>query len=447
MLDTFSTLVGQIASLLWGSPVTLIVLLGTGLYLTVRLRFVQVRGFRYALREVSGGPAGEGEVSGFRALSTALSATVGTGNIAGVATAITFGGPGALFWMWATAVVGMATKFAESTLALNFREFSPDGSAAGGPMYTLKNGLKQPLLAGAFATFAMIASFGIGNMVQANSVVDGIRFAWPRAGAHDLTIGITMATLVALVIIGGVKRIARVASILVPFMSVIYIGAGLIVLAAHAPELPGTFALVVKSAFSTEAATGAVAGEAIRWGIARGLFSNEAGLGSSAMAFAAMKADRPAQAGLVNMLGPFFDTLVVCSITGFVILVTGAWLDAPESAKGAALTAFAFAEVFGAAGTKVVALGLALFAFSTTVAWSYYGDRCARFLFGARAGLPYRCLYVVLIVVGATSQLTLVWNVADVMNILMAVPNVIALVLLAGVADRLRREYLAGVRE
>jgi len=445
MLDTFTRLVGQLASALWGSPITLVVLLGTGLYLTVRLKFVQVTGFRYALKEVAGRPGAgtSGEVSGFRALSTALSATVGTGNIAGVATAITFGGPGALFWMWATAVVGMATKFTESTLAIRFREFTNDGEAAGGPMYTLKNGARMPILAGAFATFAMIASFGIGNMVQANSVVDGIRFAWPNVGEHDLAIGVTMATLVALVIIGGVRRIARVASLLVPFMSVIYIGAGLIVLGAHAGEVPETVSLVFRSAFSAEAAGGAAVGEAIRWGIARGLFSNEAGLGSSAMAFAAMKTKNPAQGGLVNMLGPFFDTLIVCSITGFVILITGAWLDAPETAKGAALTAFAFSQVFGDAGTKVVALGLALFAFSTTVAWSYYGDRCARFLFGDRAVLPYRCLYVALVVVGATSQLTLVWNVADVMNILMAVPNVIALVVLVGVADRLRKEYLA----
>ena len=444
-MTRLTELSGQLSSLLWGSRITLGLLLGVGVYLTVRLGFIQITMLRYALRELAHKPTGNepGEVSGFRALATALSGTVGTGNIAGVATAITFGGPGALFWMWVTAIFGMATKFAESTLALNYREIDADGEAAGGPMYTLKNGLKLPWLGGLYAFFVVVASFGIGNMVQSNSVVDGVAFAFPTIGAHKLALGCLMAVLVGAVIIGGVRRIASVAGVLVPVMSLIYMGAGLLVLALNFSALPGAVVSVVQHALAPEAVGGAALGEAIRWGVARGLFSNEAGLGSASMAFSAMKVRHPAQGGLVNMFGPLFDTLVVCSVTGLAIVVTGAAESAPAEAQGAALTAFAFAEALGPTGHQIVAIGLALFAFSTMVSWSYYGDRCACYLFGARAVLPYRLLFVLMIVAGATVQLKLVWNISDVMNILMAAPNLIALVGLCGVVVRLKRDYLA----
>lgn len=443
-MDKLIELTGQLSSLLWGNPITLCLLLGVGVYLTLRLGFIQFTMLHHAFREVLQRPAGgdAGEVSGFRALATALSGTVGTGNIAGVATAITFGGPGALFWMWVTATVGMATKFGESTLALRFREVDANGEVAGGPMYTLKNGMNQPLLGGVYALFVMIASFGIGNMVQANSVVDGVGFAFPNVGAHKLVLGIVMAVLVGTVIIGGVRRISSVAGVLVPLMSAIYLGAALLILGLNITSVPAAFMTVIRHALTPEAVGGAALGEALRWGVARGIFSNEAGLGSASMAFSAMKVRNPAQGGLVNMLGPFVDTLVICTMTGLVIVVTGAWETAPEDAQGAALTAYAFTETLGPVGKQLVAIGLALFAFSTMVSWSYYGDRSAHYLFGQRAVLPYRIAYVFAIVLGATVQLKLVWNIADVMNILMAIPNLIALVALSGVLVKLRRDYL-----
>lgn len=437
---------GALSSLLWTSPVTLAVLLGTGLYLTLRLGFVQLRGFRHGTQLLSGkytDPRHVGEVSHFQALSTALSATVGTGNIAGVATAISLGGPGALFWMWMTAFLGMATKFAECTLALKFREVSPGGEVAGGPMYTLLHGLKMKRLAALFAGFALIASFGIGNMVQANSVVDGIAYIFPEARAFAWLLGLGMATLVALVILGGIRRIAHVAAILVPFMALFYIVASLLVLFNHAADIPRALTTVFNSALNVSAVGAAAVGEAIRWGVARGLFSNEAGLGSSPMAHAAARTNEPVREGLVAMLEPFIDTLVICSMTGLVIVVTGSYIDRPETLVGAALTAHAFGTTLGAAGAWVVGVGLTLFAFSTIISWSYYGDRSARFLFGEGAVMPYRAVYSLLVVFGAAVPLQLVWNFADIANILMAIPNLIALLLLAGLVKKLRDEYFS----
>ena len=437
---------GALSGLLWGSPITLILLLGTGLYLTLRLGFVQLRGFRHATQLVSGkytDPNHVGEVSHFQALSTAISATVGTGNIAGVATAISLGGPGALFWMWMTAFLGMATKFAECTLALKFREVSPNGEVAGGPMYTLLHGLQMKRLAILFASFALIASFGIGNMVQANSVVDGISYIFPEARAFAWLLGLIMATLVALVILGGVKRIARVAAVLVPFMALFYVFAALLVLINHAVDIPAALATIFNSALNVSAVGAAAVGEAIRWGVARGLFSNEAGLGSSPMAHAAARTNEPVREGLVAMLEPFIDTLVICSMTGLVIVVTGSYIDRPDTLVGAALTAHAFGETLGPSGSWVVGIGLMLFAFSTIISWSYYGDRSARFLFGERAVMPYRVVFSLLVVFGAAVPLQLVWNFADVANILMAIPNLIALVLLAGLVKKLRDEYFS----
>ena len=441
---------GALSGLLWGNPLTLLVLLGTGLYLTIRMGLVQVRGFRHSIHLIAGKYSShkdQGEVSHFQALSTALSATVGTGNIAGVATAISLGGPGALFWMWVTAVFGMATKFTECTLSLKFREVAPDGTIAGGPMYTLLHGLRMRRTAAAFASFALIASFGIGNMVQANSVMDGLGYIAPGLHASAWLIGVVLAILVGLVILGGVRRIAMVASTLVPFMAVLYVAAALLVLLNHASEIPAAFATVFNHALNPWAVGGAAVGEAIRWGVARGLFSNEAGLGSSPMAHAAARTSEPVREGLVAMMEPFIDTLVICTMTGLVIVVTGAWQESSESLMGAALTAHAFSSSLGDAGAWVVGIGLTLFAFSTTIAWSYYGDRSAYFLFGERAVLPYRVCYTLLVVVGAAVPLQLVWNIADVTNILMALPNLLGLVLLAGLVKKLKDDYFSRPHE
>ncbi len=437
---------GELSGLLWGNYVTLVLLVGTGVYLTVRLGFVQVRGFRHSAALIGGkysDPEHQGEVSHFQALSTALSATVGTGNIAGVATAISLGGPGALFWMWVTAFVGMATKFAESSLALRFREVDPEGKVAGGPMYTLFNGLKMRRMATAFAIFALIASFGIGNMVQANSVVDGLAFIWPELKEAAWLVGTAMAILVGLVILGGVQRIAKVASTIVPFMAVLYVAAALIVLFSHIDAVPAAFATIFNHALNPWAVGGAAVGEAIRWGVARGLFSNEAGLGSSPMAHAAARTNQPVREGLVAMMEPFIDTLVICTMTGLVIVVTGAWQTSPEDVVGAALTAYAFDASLGSGGAAVVGIGLSLFAFSTIIAWSYYGDRSAYFLFGEKAVMPYRVVFTVLVVVGAAVPLQLVWNLADITNILMALPNLLALILLTTLVKKMKDDYFA----
>ena len=446
LLTRLTDLSGQLAGLLWQNPLTLIALLGTGLYLTLRMGLVQIRGFRHSIHLIGGRYSSHkdvGEVSHFQALATALSATVGTGNIAGVATAITLGGPGALFWMWVTAFIGMATKFTECTLALKFREIAPDGTVAGGPMYTLLNGLKMPKLATLFATFALIASFGIGNMVQANSVVDGLGFIFPAVKEDGWLLGIVMAVLVGLVILGGVKRIAKVAATLVPFMAIFYVAGALLVLFNHLADIPAALWTIVNHALNPWAVGGAAVGEAIRWGVARGLFSNEAGLGSSPMAHAAARTNEPVREGLVAMMEPFIDTLVICTMTGLVIVVTGAYLSRPEDAVGAALTAYAFSETLGAGGAWVVGVGLSLFAFSTIISWSYYGDRAAQFLFGARAVLPYRAVFTVMVVFGAAVPLPLVWNLADITNILMALPNLLCLIMLAGLVRKLHDEYFA----
>ena len=448
-MDLFTRLTewsGELSGLLWGSPLTLIALLGTGLYLTIRMGLIQVRGFGHAVGLISGKyscRSDSGEVSHFQALSTALSATIGTGNIAGVATAITLGGPGALFWMWVTAFFGMATKFTECTLALKFREISPDGEVAGGPMYTLLHGLKMKRTAALFAIFALMASFGIGNMVQANSVMDGLGYIFPELVEYKWLGGVLLATLVGMVILGGVKRIARVASAIVPFMAIIYVSAALIVLFNHASEIPSAFALIFDMALNPWSVGGAAVGEAIRWGVARGLFSNEAGLGSSPMAHAAARTNEPVREGLVAMMEPFIDTLVICTLTGLVIVVTGAWQESSDSLMGAALTAHAFSNTIGDAGAMVVGIGLSLFAYSTIIAWSYYGDRSAYYLFGEKAVLPYRVVYTLLVVVGAAVPLKLVWNVADVTNILMALPNLLGLILLAGLVSRMKNDYFS----
>jgi AGCS family alanine or glycine:cation symporter len=433
-IDQLTTWTGELSGWLWGNIFTLLILLGTGCYLTLRMGLIQLRGFHHSVELVSGKYSSHkdvGEVSHFQALSTALSATVGTGNIAGVATAF----------------IGMATKFTECTLSLKFREVAPDGQVAGGPMYTLLHGLKMPRLATAFALFALVASFGIGNMVQANSVVDGISYIAPGVRGHGWLLGMVLAMLVGLVILGGVKRIARVASTLVPFMAVFYIAAALLVLINHVTAIPDALWIIINSALNPWAAGGAAVGQAMRWGVARGLFSNEAGLGSSPMAHAAARTNEPVREGLVAMMEPFIDTIVICTMTGLVIVVTGAYVDRPADLVGAALTASAFTRTLGDGGGWVVGVGLTLFAYSTMISWSYYGDRCAHFLFGERAVMPYRVIFTLIIVFGAAVPLQLVWNIADIMNLLMALPNLLSLILLAGLVNKLRRDYFSRPHE
>ena len=448
MTDRLTELTGTLSGWLWGTP-TLVLLVGSGLYLTLRMGFVQVRAFRHGAAIAMGyhdRADDPGEVSHFQALTTALSATVGTGNIAGVATAIAFGGPGAAFWMWVTALLGMATKFTSCTLAVHFRSMAPNGAIAGGPMYTLRDGLGMPRLGAAFALFTLIASFGIGNMVQANSVMDGQRYLSPTLaqGLPQKAIALSLAILVGLVILGGIRSIARVASVIVPVMALFYCGAALIVLARNLSAIPDAFATIFNLALNPAAAGGGALGLAIQYGVARGVFSNEAGLGSSPIAHAAAATSEPVREGLVAMMEPFIDTLIICTLTALVIVISGYWGDArPVELKGAALSAHAFSASLGNWGGMVVGVGLAFFAFSTIIAWSYYGDRCAYFLFGDMGIKPYRVLYVAAVALGATLPLELVWNLADIANILMFVPNLISLLLLAGLVRRMQLAYFA----
>lgn len=441
----FRTLLGEISGVVWG-PVMLVLLLGTGLWLTVGLRFLPQRKLGYGIRMTLAGrtaPAGEeGDISPFQALTTALAATVGTGNIAGVATAIALGGPGAVFWMWVTALVGMATKYSEAVLAVTYRETDARGEYIGGPMYYIRNGMgrKWAWLAWLFALFATVAAFGIGNTVQANSVADVMQttFGVPKGWT-----GITMSVLAFVVIIGGVKRIGQVAEALAPLMAIVYVLGALAVILVNIGEVPGVLAQVVGDAFTGTAATGGFAGAAvwaaIRFGVARGIFSNEAGLGSAPIAHAAARTREPVRQGTIAMLGTFIDTIVVCTMTALVILTSGAWTSGET---GAALSAAAFGAGFEG-GELIVTFGLVVFAFTTVLGWAYYGERTAVYLLGVRAILPYRLLWVVALYVGATAKLEVVWLVADVMNALMAVPNLIALLALSGVVFAASRAYFA----
>jgi len=436
------TILKQISGFLWGWP-ALILIAGTGLYLTLILRFLPLRQLGFGFRQMFGPKIGVGTIGAGAALATSLSATIGTGNIVGVATAIHSGGPGALVWMWLIALVGMATKYAEAVLAVQYREKDSAGQYVGGPMYYIQNGLgpNWRWLAIAFAIFGMLAGFGIGNSVQANSVAHGLQDSF---GLPAWVTGVTLAVLVGLVVLGGMKRIATVATYIVPFMALAYLLAGLVVLVDHADALPAALALCFESAFTGTAAAGGFAGalvkEAIRFGIARGIFSNEAGLGSAPIAHASANTDHPARQGSIAMLGTFIDTIIVCSITGLAIISSGAWTS---GAEGAPLSALAFSSTFGDFGNVIVAGGLAIFAFTTLLGWSLYSERCTQFLFGDRAILPFRVIWVLAVPFGAIVSLNLVWALADIMNILMAIPNLIALLLLSPVVVRLSREFFS----
>jgi len=442
-MQLLTDLITSINSIVWG-PLMLILILGTGLYLMYGLSLMPLRRIGYSFKLLWQGrkARGEGDIAPFNALMTSLSATIGTGNIAGVATAIFLGGPGALFWMWCTALVGMATKYAEAVLAVKYREVDSKGMHIGGPMFYIKNGLKPhwAWLGTCFAVFGALAGFGIGNTIQANSVADVIHdtFAVP----HIIT-GVIIAVLAALVLLGGIKRIASVAGKLVPFMAIAYIVAGLIILTMNFDRLPNTFSLIFTHAFTPIAATGGFAGAAvwaaIRFGVARGIFSNEAGLGSAPIAHAAARTNSPVQQGHIAMLGTFIDTIILCSITGLVIITSGAW---SLGETGASLSSAAFEASLPGYGSYIVTFGLSVFAFTTILGWSFYSEKCVEYLFGEGAIRGFRWLWIVAVPVGATANLDFIWLVADTLNALMAVPNLIALILLSPVVFKLTREYV-----
>ena len=435
----FEQIVDIVNDFVWG-PVMLTLLLGTGIYLTIGLKGMTISRIPYAFRQLFKGRkgTGEGEITPFNALMTSLSSTIGMGNIAGVATAIGLGGPGALFWMWCAALVGIATKYAEAVLAVNYRETDSAGKKVGGPMYYIKNGLgpRWRWLGALFALFGALAGFGLANTVQSNAVSQVLLESY---GVPTLSSGLVMALLVAVVLLGGIKRIADVAGKLVPLMAMIYLLS--IILVTHASLIPAAVALVVDSAFNGAAATGGFAGAtlmlALRMGIARGIFSNEAGLGSAPIAHAAAETNSPVRQGTIAMLGTFIDTLIICTMTGLVLIVTGVWNG---ESQGAAMTLAAFTGALPF-GDLVLSLCVVLFAFTTMLGWSYYGERCAEFLLGPKIITPFRVLWVIGIFVGTQMSLELVWKMTDALNGLMAIPNLIALILLAPVVFKLTREY------
>lgn len=446
-MEFLENIVGEINGIVWGPPM-LVAILGTGLFLMTGLKLMPIlklgAGFRLLWQGRQEGAAETGEISPFNALMTALSATIGTGNIAGVATAVFLGGPGALFWMWCTALVGMATKYAEAVCAVRYREVDELGNHVGGPMYYIKNGLSKKWLwlAPLFAIFGAIAGFGIGNTVQANSVaavMDG------SFGIPKWVTGVVIMLLVGAVLIGGIKRIAQVAGALVPFMAVAYILAGLVVLVINAGAIPGAIALIFTHAFTPVAAEGGFAGAAvwaaIRFGVARGIFSNEAGLGSAPIAHAAATTKNPVRQGMIAMLGTFIDTIIVCSITGLAIIASGAWTTGQT---GAELTSAAFEMALPGAGGYLVTFALSIFAFTTLLGWSFYGEKCVEYLFGVKSIVPFRVLWILAVPVGATIDLGFVWLLADTLNAMMALPNLIALLLLSPVIFQLTRDHLAG---
>jgi alanine or glycine:cation symporter, AGCS family len=434
------------ASLMWG-PWILFLLLGTGCWLTICLRGIQIRQLFYSLRlTFSKEREGEGDISHFGALSTALAATVGTGNIAGVSAAVALGGPGAIFWMWVTGLVGMATKYCEGFLAVKYRQVNHRGEISGGPMYYLEKGLGQKWLGVCFAFFGAMAAFGIGNMVQANTTVHALNVS---LGVSSFFVGGMMMLLTGMVIIGGIKRISEVASYLVPFMVLVYFLGALIVVLNNLDGLGAGIKMILKDAFTGTAATGGFAGASlastIRYGVARGLFSNESGMGSAPIAAAAAKTNQPAKQALVSMTGTFIDTLVVCSLTALALSSTGVWVSGET---GVALTLQAFSEGLpGLWGKVIVTIGTVTFAFSTILAWEYYGEKCFEYLFGEKYILFYRYAWVISVFIGAQIKLEMVWDFSDAMNALMAIPNLIGLVLLTRTLVMGTKSFEEGIQE
>ncbi|WP_022850907.1 alanine/glycine:cation symporter family protein [Limisalsivibrio acetivorans] len=442
-MEGINSLVSYLGGVVWG-PYMLVLLLGTGVWLTLSLGFIQIRCLPRALKLImKRDSSGKGEIPPLQALTTAMSATVGTGNIVGVATALAAGGPGAIFWMWVTAFFGMATKYAEAVLAVTYRKELEDGSTIGGPMYYISEGLKLKWLGAAFAIFGMFASFGIGSMVQCNAVANSMNTAF---NIPPIVTGVIVTALTALVIIGGITRIGRVTEKLVPFMAVLYFILVMIIVIMNVDKLGGVIALIIESAFNPVAATGGFAGsvvrDAMRYGVARGVFSNESGLGSAPIAHAAAKTDNAVRQGLIAMTGTFFDTIILCTLTAFAILLTGVW---SSGATGSELTGMAFVQSFGGIGDILLAVTLAIFAYSTIIGWSYYGEQCSKFLFGIKFSYFYKAIYCFSVFYGALWKTDFVWNVSDMFNGMMAVPNLIGLLGLSFVLMKVTKEKMKDV--
>jgi AGCS family alanine or glycine:cation symporter len=450
-MDVLDTLTA-IDHFIWGPPL-MILLVGTGIFLTIRLGLIQVFRLPLALKYVLSSRKYEagvpGDVSSFAALSTALSATIGTGNIVGVATAVKTGGPGALFWMSLAAFFGMATMYSEALLAVKYRTVDANGQMSGGPMYYIKNGLGHKkyskILAPLFAVFGVnVALFGIGTFPQVNAIVDSARIAFD---IPEVLSAAVLSLLVAFVTLGGIRRIAAVAQFMVPFMAVAYVLGCLVIIGMNLEKLPATFALVLSSAFTETAARGGFLGAgvmlAIRMGISRGIFSNEAGLGSSPIAAAAAKVREPARQGLISMTGTFFDTLVVCLMTGTVLIMTDSWTG---ELAGTYMTNYAFSTALAEAGSYIVTVGLIFFTFTTILGWNYYGERCTEFLFGVKGILPYKIIYIIIVASGAFLTFDVIWVLADIVNGLMAIPNLIALLALRKVIATETRQYFTGLK-
>jgi alanine or glycine:cation symporter, AGCS family len=437
-MNTAENLVATLSNWVWGPPI-LILLVGTGLYLTIILKGLQFRVLPMALRMIfHREPNEKGDISHFAALMTALAATVGIGNIVGVATAITLGGPGAVFWMWMTGLVGMATKYAEAVLAVKYREEGPHGMR-GGPMYYIAKGAGLPWLATLFAVFTALAAFGIGNMTQANAAATILQSAF---NITPWVTGVVLMLLTALVILGGIKSIGRFTSFLVPFMIIAYVGTALVVLAINIDKVPAAFGLIFNHAFAPIAATGGFAGAAvaaaIRFGVARGVFSNESGLGSAPIAAAAARTSDPVKQALVSMTQTFIDTLIICTMTALVILTANSWVLGVGAGQ---LTSASMAETLGRTGEIVVTLATVLFAYSTLIGWSYYGEKAVEYLMGSRAIRIFRIFFIAAVVIGAMVSLEFVWNFSDLMNGMMAIPNLIGLLLLSRIVKSETERY------
>ena len=440
-MDSLKQFFDVVGGWVWGVPM-LTLLVGTGVYLSLRLRFLQFSMLVFALKQAftphgkkEDGSDHDGDVSHFGALMTALSATIGTGNIAGVATAVVAGGPGAVFWMWVTAIFGMATKYAEGVLAVKYRTTNSRGEKSGGPMYYIERGLNMKWMALLFALFGTLASFGIGSSVQSNSVAQSIQASFQ---IDSWMTGVVLTVFTALVILGGIKSISRVSSAIVPVMAIGYVLGGLVVIFSNLSLVGPVLELIFTDAFTGQAVAGGALGTVIRYGVARGVFSNEAGMGSAPIAAAAAKTDHPVRQGLVSMTGTFLDTIVVCSITGIVLVMGGLYTNGET---GAALTTHTFEQLLPGMGGWIVTFGLVFFAYSTILGWCYYGEKCASYLLGDGFVLIYRLLYVASVFLGTVVSLDLVWAASDVFNGLMAIPNLIALLLLTGVVVAETRDF------
>ncbi len=450
-MEFINTILGDTADFLWGVPLA-VILVGTGIFFTVRLLFIQVRGFAHGVGIMMGkydDPAHAGQLTHFQALCAALSATIGIGNISGVALAIYWGGPGAIFWMWISAAFGMALKFASCTLAIKYRKVDADGNIRGGPMYFIEMGMKKGWrpLAYVFAACTALAALGTGNMAQSNTVahslIDAFSVSPEMEGWVRWGIGIVITALVGIVIIGGIKRIGQVASYLVPIMSVIYVASAMVILFIQSDQVIPAFQLIVHHAFNSTAATGGFAGATvwltISWGLRRGLFSNESGLGSAPMAHSTAKVDEPVREGLVAMLGPFIDTIVICTMTALVIITTGQW---DSGVNGVPLTMASFNYALPEYGRWMIVLGVLLFAYSTMISWSYYGEKGIEYLFGTAAKAPYRWVFLLFVLLGARLKLAAVWSFSDIANALMAIPNLVALIGLSGALAAITKKYM-----